>query len=226
MGKFVKGKPFIRKVLLRYTSVEFPDFDIHLRTLKNKQQFSDDDKESEKLGINSTLWPIFGVVWDSGKVMADLMCTEEIEGKRILEVGCGIGLSSLVLNQRLANITATDYHPEAKVFLEENVELNNKVKIKFHLQDWASTDSTLGKFDLIIGSDLLYQDDHVLLLSSFINRHADTKAEVIMASPKRGYQNKFTTEMLKYGFSLEVFLPDDQEDLEARLRCHIHRYKR
>ena len=37
--------------------------------------------------------------------------------KRILEVGCGIGLSSLILNRLNADITATDYHPEAEKFL-------------------------------------------------------------------------------------------------------------
>ena len=56
----------------------------------------------------------------------------QVEGLKILEVGCGIGLASLVLNHRLANITATDYHPEAGGFLNANALLNGDRVIPFH----------------------------------------------------------------------------------------------
>lgn len=98
-------------VRLRYHTIEFGELDIHLRTLRDNQQFSDDEGEAEALGISSAFWPLFGIVWDSGNVLAHLMVEYEIVGLRILEVGCGIALASLVLNHRLADITATDYHP-------------------------------------------------------------------------------------------------------------------
>ena len=194
--------------------------------LKNKQQFSDDDRECEKVGINSTLWPIFGVVWESGEIMARLMCSQNIKNKRILEIGCGIGLSSLVLNERQADITATDYHPEAKVFLEKNVQLNNEKKIEFHLCDWKDEDSTLGRFDLIIGSDLLYQEDHPKLLSSFIEKHANNCAEVIIVSPKRGYQNQFNREMEIFSYTHEKIKPETCHLKENIFNGHIHKYKK
>lgn len=206
--------------------MEFPDFDIHLRTLKDKQQFSDDDKSCEKVGINSTLWPIFGVVWEAGEVMAHLMCSQIIENKRILEIGCGIGLSSLVLNERHANITATDYHPEAKIFLEKNVQLNEAEEIEFHLCDWKDENKALGKFDLIIGSDLLYQEDHSKLLSSFIDKHTEDCGEVIIVSPKRGYQNKFNREMEKLSFVHEKITPETTDYLKNPFNGFIHKYKK
>ena len=55
--------------------------------------------------------------WDSSQVLARLMVDFNIEGKRILELGCGMALSSLLLNRRGGDITATDYHPQAGVFL-------------------------------------------------------------------------------------------------------------
>ncbi|MCD8541365.1 MAG: hypothetical protein LRY22_01600 [Aliarcobacter cryaerophilus] len=58
------------------------------------------------------------------KELALLTETNEQKNKRILEVGCGIGLSSLILNRLNADITATDYHPEAEKFLDINTELN------------------------------------------------------------------------------------------------------
>ncbi len=78
--------------------------------LRDVLQFEDPDGVAGKLGISSAAWPIFGVIWPSGEVLANLMLDYQIKGKRVLEVGCGIALASLVLNQRDADITATDHH--------------------------------------------------------------------------------------------------------------------
>ena len=81
-----------------------------------------------------------------------------IAGKRILEIGCGVGLASLVLNHRGADITATDYHPEANNFLKKNTHLNEDPDISFIRTGWEDlSPNTLGFFDLLIGSDLLYE---------------------------------------------------------------------
>ncbi|MFC6673801.1 class I SAM-dependent methyltransferase [Marinobacterium aestuariivivens] len=115
----------------RYQTLEFGDVDIHLRTLRDLQQYLDAGGVAEKLGIHSANWSLFGIVWASGEVLAHAMLDYEIAGKRILEVGCGIGLTSLVLNHRHADITATDYHPEAGNFLRENVRLNQGARFPF-----------------------------------------------------------------------------------------------
>ncbi len=51
---------------------------------------------------------------------------------------------------------------------------------------------TLGIFDLIIGSDLLYEDAHVNLLAAFINQHVRPCCEVVIVDPGRGFHAKFT----------------------------------
>ena len=75
--------------------------------LRDNQQFSDPQGEAKNLGIYDSAKPLFGVWWPSSLVLANYMLDYDIAGKRILEVGCGIGLSSLVLNHRQAEITAT-----------------------------------------------------------------------------------------------------------------------
>src|SRR5680860_342426 len=102
---------------LRYQTIEVGHTDIHLCTLRDNQQFNDPEGAADALGISSAAWPIFGVVWPSGLVLANHMLNYPIEGKRILEIGCGMALSSLLLNARQADITATDYHPEVEHFL-------------------------------------------------------------------------------------------------------------
>lgn len=184
----------------RYQTIEFGEIDIHLRTLRDNQQFVDTDDVAANLGICSAAWPMFGVVWVSGEVLAHLMSDFSIAGKRILEVGCGIGLASLVLNNRHADITATDHHPEAGTFLTENTRLNNGPSIPFVRTGWTDEESNLGDFDLIIGSDLLYEADHALLLATFINQHALPTCEVIIVDPGRGHSNRFGRQMVELGY--------------------------
>ena len=150
------------------------------------------------------MWPIFGVVWDAGRILATLMMDQDIEGLRILEVGCGIGLASLVLNHREADVTATDRHPQAKAFLEANTELNGGAPIPFERHSWSEQATGMGQFDVIIGSDLLYEREQAAPLSAFIERHARPVCEVILVDAGRGQTGRFTKAMAEHGFSYQV----------------------
>lgn len=210
----------------RYQTFEFINADIHIRTLRDTQQYFDTDGMAEKLGISSASWPMFGVIWDSSKILAHLMSDFDIAGKRILEVGCGIGLASLVLNHRSADITATDYHPEAERFMDENVRINNDQHIPFTRAGWGDLDDTLGEFDLIIGSDLLYERDHINLLAGFIDRHTSKKCEVIIVDPGRGNHANFSKKMVSLDFSHTQSKPLDTHYLTLPFKGQLLRYLR
>ena len=75
----------------RYQTTEFGHHDIHYRSLRDRQQFDDDYGEAESLGISSASWPLFGMFWQSGEVLAELMTDYNINSRRILEIGCGVG---------------------------------------------------------------------------------------------------------------------------------------
>ncbi|UUA72841.1 class I SAM-dependent methyltransferase [Cellvibrio sp. QJXJ] len=186
---------------VRYQTLEFGTTDIHIRSLRDNQEFSDDEGAAAALGISSASWPIFGIVWPSGEVLAHLMAEFDFAGKRILEVGCGIALASLILNHRRADITATDYHPGVADFLNKNTQLNKDRLIPFVRTGWNDALSDLGLFDVIIGSDLLYEAEHVELLAGFINQHAAAQCEVILIDPGRGHHAKFSKKMLSLGYS-------------------------
>jgi predicted nicotinamide N-methyase len=194
----------------KYQTLEFDSIDIHVKTLRDTQQFEDKNNVAQNLGIPESTWSLFGVIWPSSKVLAQTLYDYQTHGKRILEVGCGIGLTSLMLNHQNEDITATDYHPEVEKMLDENSELNQDRKIPFIRTGWSDKTDALGKFDLIIGSDLLYERDHVELLSSFIRDHAKQKCEVIIVDPNRGNNSKFSQKMQEYGFEYTHSLSEDK----------------
>ncbi|WP_242637581.1 class I SAM-dependent methyltransferase [Desulfobacter hydrogenophilus] len=216
----------ISRVRVRYTTLEIGDMDIHIRTLKDHLQFEDINGEAKKLGISSATWPLFGVVWPSSQVLARLMLDYYVNGKRVLEVGCGIALASLILNKRSADITATDYHPETEGFLAHNVKLNDGEKIPFVRTGWADLDDDLGKFDLIIGSDILYEVEHVNLLSAFINRHAQGYCDVIIVDPRRGNHAKFSKKMAGLGYTCSQKKANQTDDMGKIVICQVLTFSR
>ena len=213
-------------IRLAYQTVEFGKTDIHLCTLRDKQEFYDPDGVAEKLGISSAMWSLFGVVWPSGMVLAHFIDGYGTDTKRILEVGCGMALSSLLLNKQSADITATDYHPETGKFLQRNALLNDDQSIAYEQVDWADGNDDLGLFDLIIGSDLLYEDQHIALLANFIEDHSKPTCEVILVDPGRGRKNKINKLMVEFGFSSTYSKPSHTDYLEKEFKGHILKFER
>lgn len=211
---------------LCYQTIEFGKTDIHLCTLRNRQEFHDPAGVAQKLGICSASWPIFGVIWPSSLVLAHFIFEYETDSKRILEVGCGMALSSLLLNKQCADITATDYHPEVNTFLQRNALLNNDKAIAFEQVDWADNNDSLGLFDLIIGSDLLYEDSHIELLATFIESHSKPSCEVIIVDPGRGRKNKLSTRMEKFGFTFTHLKVDQTNYLDQEFKGRILKFER
>jgi len=189
---------------VKFETIAIGNINFCIRSLHDSQQFSDPQGIAETLGISSAMWPLFGMVWPSSLVLAKTMSQFPIQGKRILEIGCGIALSSLVLHQRGADITASDYHPMAALFLAENAALNHLVPINFQTGNWATPNPHLGKFDLIIGSDILYEQQHPKLLTEFIDRHSSDQVEVMIVDPGRGHHGKFSKSMVALGHSYKA----------------------
>ena len=211
---------------VRYQTLDFGDTDIHIQTLRDNQQYSDAHNVASDLGISSALWPLFGQLWPSGKILANHMLDFDIKGKRILELGCGLALSSHVLNGRNADITATDYHPEVETFLNENVRINGGKAIPYIRTGWADEVSDLGVFDLIIGSDVLYERGHATLLVAFIEQHAKEHTEVIIVDPGRGHRGHFTALMCDLGYTHTFLTPEAVDCLDEPYQGKILFFQR
>ena len=212
--------------------------DLQIRSLLDRQQFADGDGEALRLGISSAAWPLFGMLWPSGHELASCMAGHPVTpGERILELGCGLGLASLVGHRRGADMTASDCHPLAGRFLRENLRLNHLPPMPYRHGHWTAEDpapapapglaAVAGRFDLIIGSDLLYERDEAGHLAAFIQRHAQATAEVWVIDPNRGNRSAFNRHMAGHGFALSD-RPLNTLATPGRLayRGHLLRYRR
>jgi predicted nicotinamide N-methyase len=187
--------------------------DLVIRSLLDREQFFDPLGEAARMGISSAAWPLFGLLWPSGAHLAARMALRPVcPGERILEIGCGLALASLVGHRRGADVTASDYHPLAERFLEENLRLNDLAPMKYRHGQWSAPallpgreDApgalvVRGQFELIIGSDLLYERDAGAALAGFIARHCSPAGEVWIVDPCRGNRPAFNRQMAAQGF--------------------------
>jgi predicted nicotinamide N-methyase len=175
--------------------------DFRVRSLADRRQYSDPDGAAEQAGVTPASWPLFGVLWPAGIALAEAMSVIPIAGRRILEVGCGLGLASLVLQRRGADITASDHHPLAEAFMRHNTDLNDLAPIPFSHASWDGPDTGMGRFDLMIGADLLYERDHPRALAAFLAQHASPTVQFVMADAGRGHCGRFNARMEAQGYA-------------------------
>lgn len=200
--------------------------DLEIRSLLDRQQYADPLGEAAAAGISPACWPLFGQVWPSAQKLADLMQVWEFGGARILEIGCGLALASLVVHRRLGDITASDCHPLAQAFMNANLELNALPAMKYGTGNWARANPALGEFDLIIGSDVLYERSQPEQLAAFIQLHAAAQAEVLIVDPNRGNRAAFNRCMATLGFVLTETRIDTALDDSTPYRGRLLHYRR
>lgn len=173
-----------------------------LCALKDRTQYSDPEGEAARMGICDASWSLFGQLWPAGTVLAKAMKVIDLKKQRVLELGCGLALPSLVLQYRGADITASDYHPVSRKFLSHNCELNGLKDIPFIQLDWDNP-LTDDKYDLIIASDVLYDPGNPELLGKVIANMSEPICKVLVTCPGRGYKNQFSRIMKNIGFEIK-----------------------
>lgn len=238
--------------------------DLYIRSLLDRQQYSDPQGAALRLGISDAVWPLFGLLWPSGSELASHMAQQPlVAGQRILELGCGLGLASLVCHRMGADITASDCHPLAGDFLKENLRLNDLPPMKYRAGHWGSVESIAdaaeetadfdaaaqasaladgvaggfvaplgdlpvqGQFDLIIGSDLLYERDQFARLPNYICEHASASAQIWIIDPDRGNRSAFSRQMAERGYGVhETRLDRAETEAQAGYKGRLLVYAR
>ena len=167
------------------------------------------------------LCPYFGVVWPSARALAVQLESEPLEptrgAQRILEVGCGLAVPSLVLLRQLwlSKVTVTDPHPEVRRFLASNLARNGFGADAVEFQAWSFNDLSVlaRKWDFVIGSDVLYESQHPGELAEALNHVTHPNGRILITDPARPYLQAFSDEMKARGWFAEAVLkPSWTED--------------
>lgn len=144
--------------------------------------------------------PFWSVLWPSAIVLARFLKGLDLPaGCRVLELGAGVGLAGLVAAQQGGMVTQTDFVPGALALQQANAELNGVTGMRHELADWRNFDLSR-KFDLIIGSDILYEPKLHGCLGEIFRGCLEEKGTVILADPSREGGKIFIRSLLAEGF--------------------------
>jgi predicted nicotinamide N-methyase len=127
--------------------------------------------------------PYWAELWPSGLALAGAL-PERLDGLRVVDLGCGLGVPSLVAAARGGDVTALDWAVDAVELLRENAGRNG-VRLTAVHGDWREFS---GSFDLVLGADVLYEERNAEALLDLLPRVAP---KVLIADPGRPYAAGF-----------------------------------
>lgn len=165
---------------------------------------SDWDELRHQEGAEGRSAPYWAIPWPSGVMLAEaLVPRDDLAGRRVLELGCGLAIPSVVAARRGAGVTATDASPDAVVFAAHNLALNDVVG-EVELADWREGAELVerGPWDLVIAADVLYLRHNVEALLRLLPRLIEPDGEAIVADPNRAGGRDFAAAARRI-FSLE-----------------------
>jgi predicted nicotinamide N-methyase len=138
------------------------------------------------------LAPYWSVLWRSGVELAPELDGARLEGRRVVELGCGLAVPSLAAARAGAEVLATDTDAEALELVAQNARTND-THVETAVIDWAHPDELVSRapFDLVLAADVLYERASVALLLSLLPRLAP---EVWLADPGRPAADAFLEE--------------------------------
>lgn len=120
-------------------------------------------------------------VWPGARVLARLVLAGEVEvkGKRVLEIGCGLGLAGLACARAGTSSTVcSDMDATVLGTVLESASLNGLQQVSTLQLDWSQLPPSAGEllgalggsaetffpFDLVVGADVVYEEGHAASL--------------------------------------------------------------
>jgi predicted nicotinamide N-methyase len=160
------------------------------------------------------LVPYWAVLWRSGVALARELAVARLDGMRVVELGCGLAVPSLVAARGGARVLATDGDPDALGLVARNARENGLHVDTAHVEWDAAAELTQGgPFDLVLAADVLYERSSVGVLLSLLPRLG---REVWLADPGRPAAAAFV-EQAEQRWSVTSSIRDDIDIYRLRL---------
>ena len=158
--------------------------------------------------------PYWAELWPSAHVLAEELLVRDLAGRRVIELGCGVGLPSIAASLLGATVLATDWYEEALDFTRANAVASG-ARVETLLVDWNAPPAALfthGGADLVIGADVLYEERNGPALAALLPRIVGPYGEVLIADPRRPHAGALLEPMVAAGWT------HASEDVPHRVR--------
>ena len=165
------------------TSIEDATIDAHTFSIL-KPANADDLIREEDFVLDERL-PYWADVWPSSIILAEKLLELSGSGRTALELGCGVGLSTLAATSAGFDVLSTDYYEDALDVTRANVFRNLGKLARTRLVDWRHFPDDLGQFDLVFASDVLYEKEYAELLPVILDRVLVPNGIALIADPGR-----------------------------------------
>ena len=133
--------------------------------------------------------PYWAELWPSGIALAEVVAGLELRGRRVLELGAGLGIPSLVAALGGADVLATDWADDAVELLRANAERNG-LRLRAERVRWDEPEPLLREapWDVVLGADLLYEARNTEQLRALLPRLG---GDILLAEPGRPFAKSF-----------------------------------
>jgi predicted nicotinamide N-methyase len=127
--------------------------------------------------------PYWAELWPAARALASAL--PDVAGLRVVELGCGLGVPSLVAAARGAEVTATDWAADAIELLRMNAARNG-LALVVEVRDWREPWDE--RFDLALAADVLYERRNV---EPLLARLAELAPRALVGLAGRPYEAEF-----------------------------------
>lgn len=152
---------------------------------------SADDLIDEEEFARDERIPYWAEIWPSARVLARWLMAHPGQGRTCLELGCGAGLCALAALAAGYETLATDYYADALKFTALNARRNGLPPPRTRLLDWRQFPDDVGRFDLVVGADVLYEPAYSGLVAAAIARSLAPGGIAIVTDPQRRHAEPF-----------------------------------
>src|SRR5215210_755328 len=116
---------------------------------------------SEEAFAREEFLPYWAELWPSAVALARAVSRRALSGRRVLELGCGLGLPALAAAAAGGRVLATDWSPDAVAITARNAERNG-LRLATARYRWDADPAVLGApWQLVLASDVLYEARNV-----------------------------------------------------------------
>ena len=151
--------------------------------------------------------PLWAYVWPAGLVLAELVARElgpQLAGRRVLELGCGLGAVGLAAAKAGARVTLVDREPEALVEVQR-IAAENALVVETMQLEWSRVpDSLAGAFDVVLGADIVYDPSQLTPMLGAMQTLLAPGGTAYLADPDRADGAALAEAARVVGLTLEL----------------------